>query len=202
MRPGSTGSLRCRGGGERAPSTPRPLSRAADTRAHGSRARIRRDPGPGRSPGPGANSFSRAAAGPGSDCRGSGRGGQWGPPASARRPTPLAQPRCPQPCRGRPACYLQGARAAAASPRRTRAVRRLREPAPSWAGGGAARAAPPPRGARAARSPARPAAPTRAGAPLTSPPPRPALSSRPLAIPAVTFAGAAGPSPAHWRTRR
>lgn len=84
-----------------------------------------------------------------------------------------------RPCRGRPARYLQGARAAAASPSRAQKLPPLWSPAGSWARGGAARAVPtaPCRApSRAARCPHRPQLPTRAGAHshsrLGPPPPR------------------------------
>lgn len=165
-----------RGQGERAPSTPRPLSRVLLT--------------PG-CPGPAIPVTSAPAAtwvpeptllaapppGPGQPA-------QLG--AAAGTPRPLSAQLCSPrsvlgpdpPCRGRPARYLQGARAAAASPSRARKLPRLWSPARSWAGGGAARAAPPaPRRApsRAARSPHLPQLPKLAGGHCHTP-----ASARPL----------------------
>lgn len=164
------------------------VPRAAYTGAPGDR--VPRDLGPSLNPSPGANSSSIAAAGPG-PARGAGGEAAAGTqrPLSAQLCSPRSVLRPARPCRGRPARYLQGARAAAASPSRARKLPRLWSPARSWAGGGAARAAPPaPRRApsSAALGPHRPQLPKPRAVTLTLPP-RPAPSSRPLAVSAVTF---------------
>lgn len=173
-------SPRCWGGGERRPLHAAPFVRVPLTpRAHGSRARIPPTPAPAAAkvPEPTHSAAPPPALLPLPGARGAAGGGD--------RPRPLsAQLRLPSrgalgPAGGRPACYLQGARAAAASPRRTREVRRLRTPAPGWAGEGRARRAPPPprsppRGATPHARPHGPQLPTRASAPHI-PPPRPPL---------------------------
>lgn len=204
VRPGSTGSPRCWGGGERALHAAPFVPRAADTSGARRPGPASAAPRPRPQPMPRSRSqllrrrrrrallalqglgarravgTARVRSAPNSACPAAAPSALQGPP----RVLPARSPSC-----GR------------ISPADAE-VRRLRAPAPSWAGRGRARRAPrppprsPPRGARAA-SLARTAcsSPTRARAPSHPPPPfGPPPSSRPLAVPAVTSGrGAAGP---------
>lgn len=164
-----------RGQAESAPSTPRPLSRVLLTPGRPESAPPRPRPRP-------QSGSQRQLLQP----RRRRAPGAWDA-AAAGTPRPLRAQLCSlrgvlrpaRPCRGRPARYLQGARAAATSPSRARKLPPLWSPARSWARGGAVRAVPPApcrAPSRAARCPRRPQLPTRAGAHshsrLGPPPPR------------------------------
>lgn len=210
VRPGSTGSPRCWGGGERAPSTPRPLSRvplkpgrtapgpaSAVTPAPAAAQVPEPTPSAAPPPGPARTAGARGAAGSGDRPRPLGAQlrlpsrGALGPAGAAPRVTckePERRPHLPG-GRGKSGGYGRLPRAGQGEGPR---APRPRPPPRS-----------PPRGARAARSPARPAAPHARGRPphiprrLGPPPPRghwlhlPSLSRAPP-VPLELIGGRAG----------
>lgn len=210
MRPGSTGSPHCWGGGERAPSTPRPLSRvpltpgrtapgpaSAVTPAPAAAQVPEPTPSAAPPPGPARTAGARSAAGSGDRARPLGAQlrlpsrGALGPAGAAPRVTckePERRPHLPG-GRGKSSGYGRLPRAGQGEGPR---APRPRPPPRS-----------PPRGARAARSPARPAAPHARGRPphiprrLGPPPPRghwlhlPSLSRAPP-VPLELIGGRAG----------